>query len=339
MKKFFTIVALTLLGIVSCSKRATEPPVSGGTLQIVLNTGMIQTRATTPGDGEVADGGGIYLDNGTPDLVILVFGSDGNLDETYPGTNATLQGTPETTEMSVSISSLEDDTYTVYAFGNTEGLWAMDGCTDLTTLATTAAVEALQFTALATDTAPTLTNGRLPLSATGTVTISNGNGEISLEMIRCVAKVTMEFVNQTGAALELDGFNFSIEDICPNTAYVAPHTLPDVPAGVTIGQIVMNIGDDITFANEESKTYSFFVFPSKAPNGQYLFNAGFTANNAAQASSFTDLPVHDDHSVDITSLERNQHLHIVTRISKGTTVSFNFVVLDWDELEEIVHFD
>jgi len=43
--------------------------------------------------------------------------------------------------------------------------------------------------------------------------------------------------------------------------------------------------------------------------------------------------------VDITSLERNQHLHIVTRISKGLTVSFNFEVTDWTELEETVEFD
>ncbi len=341
MKKGRTLLAfaLALLAIVSCSKQETGPLVPAGELRIVLNTGAIRTRATTPGDGVVADGGGIYLDNGTPDLVILVADSNGDIVKTYPGTNAILQADPTTTEMSVSITGLSDGTHTVYAFGNTEGLWTMDGCTDLTTLTTASAVEALQFTALSADTVPTLTNDRLPSSATGTVTLTNGNAEIALEMIRCVAKVTMEFINKTGASLELDGFNFSLEDLCPTTGYVAPHDLPEVPAGIAYGDIVQNVGDDVTFTSGESKNYSFYVFPGTAPDGKYLLNAGFTANNAADASSFTDLPVHDDHAVDITSLERNQHLHIVTRISKGLTVSFNFEVTDWTTKEETVQFD
>jgi len=330
---------MALICTVSCKKEAALP-VPDGELRILLNTGVIQTRATTPGDGVVSDGGGIYLDgSNVPDLVILVTNSSGNIVATYPGANATLQGSPTTTAMSVSISGLSDGPHTVFAFGNTTGLWPMDGCANLTDLTTATAVEALQFTALSADTVPTLQNSRLPSSATGTVTVTNGNGEISLEMIRCVAKVTMEFINKTGAALELDGFQFSLEDLCPDCGYVAYHALPSVPAGITYGDIVANIGDDVTFADKESKQYVFYVFPGTAPDGKYLLNASFTANSAGTPSSYIDLPVHDDHAIDIVSLERNQHLHIVTRISKGTTVSFNFEVIDWDELEESMHFD
>ncbi len=340
MRKVLTAALLALITLASCSKKPDVPAVPEGEVRIVLSTGAVQTRSTTPGDGVVADGGGICLDgSNVPDLVILIADSSGNIVSTYPGTNATLQDDPTTTEMSVSFTGLSDGTHTVYAFGNTEGLWAMDGCTDLTALTTASAVEALQFTALSANAVPTLTNDRLPSSAKGTVTVSNGNGEISLEMIRCVAKVTMEFVNKTGYSLELDGFTFSLEDLCPTTGYVAPHDLPDVPAGIAYGDIVANIGDDVVFADKESKTYSYYVFPGTAPDGKYLLNAGFTANNATDASSFVDLPVHDDHAVNITSLERNQHLHIVTRISKGTTVSFNFEVTDWVSKEETVTFD
>ncbi|MCR5827377.1 MAG: FimB/Mfa2 family fimbrial subunit [Bacteroidales bacterium] len=340
MRNNLIIAIIALVCLTSCTQKDPVCPVPDGELRIVLSTGVIQTKATTPGDGVVDDGGGIYLDGSSvPDLVILIADSISNIVATYPGANATLQANPTTTEMSVSFTGLSDGTHTVYAFGNTKGLWAMDGCTDLTTLTTASAVEDLQFTALTADTTPALTNSRLPSSAKGTVTVTNGNGEISLEMIRCVAKVTISFVNNTGAALELDGFNFSIEDLSPTTGYVIPYSLPSVPAGIAYGDIVQNVGDDVTFTSGESKNYSFYVFPGTAPDGKYLLNAGFTANNAADASSFTDLPVHDDHAVDITSLERNQHLQIVTRISKGLTVSFNFEVTDWKENEETVHFD
>ena len=344
MNRILISCVLALICAVSCTKEGARTTVQDGELRIVLNTGAVQTRATTPGDGVVADGGGIYLDgSNVPDLVILVADSNGDIVQTYPGSNATLGADPTTTAMSVSISGLSDGAHTVYAFGNTEGLWAMESggsaVTDLSSLTTSSEVEALQFSALSADTCPELTASRLPSSATGSVTITNGNGEISLEMIRCVAKVSMEFVNKTGASLELDGFNFSIEDLCPDRGYVAYHALPNVPASISYGDIVKNVGDDVTFSNGESKTYTFYVFPGTAPDGKYLLNAGFTANNAAEASSFTDLPVHDDHSVDITSLERNQHLHIVTRISKGLTVSFNFEVEDWTDLEENMHFD
>jgi len=338
---FAFIMALSVL--VSCTEKETRPVVRDGELRIVLSTGPVRTRATTPGDGDVADGGGIYLDSGVPDLVVLVADSNGDIVKTYPGSDATLDADPTSTAMSVNITGLSDGDHTVYAFGNTEGLWAMEyggaAVTDLTTLTTSAQVEALQFSALAADTCPELTGERLPSSATGTVSVSNGNGEISLEMIRCVAKVCMEFVNNTEASLELDGFSFSIEDLCPDMGYVAYHELPSVPAALTYGDIVKSVGDDVVFANDESKTYTFFVFPGEAPGGTYLLNASFTANGAAEASIFTDLPVHDDHAVDIESLERNQHLHIVTRISKGLTVSFNFEVSDWVDLEETVSFD
>ncbi len=345
MKRLLTAAFLALTCLLSCTKQEAGLSVPGRNVRILLNTGEIQTRATTPGDSVVADGGGIYLDGSkVPDLVILIADSNGDIVSTYPGSsNATLQADPTVTAMSVSFTGLSDGEHTVYAFANTEGLWAMESggsaVTHLTSLTTVSNVESLVFSSLTADTCPALTNDRLPLSASGSVTVTNGNGEVALEMIRCVAKVTMEFINKTGNSLELDGFNFSLEDLCPTTGYVAPHDLPDVPAGIAYGDIVENVGDDVVFADKESKSYSFYVFPGTAPDGKYLLNAGFTANNAADASSFSGLPVHDDHAVDITSLERNQHLHIVTRISKGLTVSFNFEVTDWTTLEETLTFD
>ncbi len=351
MRRFLTAAILALMGCASCSVWESEPSVSGGSIRIHLSSGEIRTRAV--GDGVVADGGGIYINAGVPDLVILLADSNGDIIKTYPGSDAILQADPTATEMAVTFTGLtnaSDEVHTVYAFANTAGLWAMESggsaVTDLTALTTASSVEALRFTALAADTAPELTNNRLPMSAKGTVVVSSShNGEVSLEMIRCVAKVTIDFVNNTGAALRLDGFNFSIENLCPDRGFVTPHDLPDVPTGINYGDIVKNVGDNVTFTYDEvnergeTKPYTFFVFPGTAPGGEYLLNASFTANGAAEASSFTGLPVHDDHAVNITSLERNQHLHIVTRISKGLTVSFNFEVKDWEARTETVTFD
>ena len=83
--------------------------------------------------------------------------------------------------------------------------------------------------------------------------------------------------------------------------------------------------------------------PLELYSGPYTCDIAFTLfKNESNEHTYTysDLPVHDDHAVSIPSLARNRHLHIVTKISQGTTVSFNFEVAGWGEpLVEQVSFN
>ena len=361
MKRFLLITLIALLGAVSCYREESAAPAAGNCgLRIDFGTGLLRTRA---GDGDVADGGGIYIDDSDPsdlkpDLVILVVqNSTGNVVGRYPdpepdsGVESKLETGADETAMSVTFTSLSEGAHTVYAFANTGGYWTMagQGGSDadqyLLSLTTGSAIEALQFSDLFATAGASVCPydegnppDRLPLSAKGTVNVSSEHtGEVSLEMLRCVAKVTSEFVNNTGEALILYDYSNTLAGMCPNSGYVIAHD-PDFPAGTLAGNIIAgkaSLTIPATDALDPSKPGStmmtWYVFPSSGP---YTCDIGFTLfKNEANEHTYTysGLPVHDDHAVSIPSLARNRHLHIVTKISKGTTVSFNFEVAGWGE--------
>jgi len=357
MKRFLPIILLALLCAVSCQR---EEMAGRCGLTISFGTGELRTKA---GDGVVSDGGGIYIDttdpsNPVPDLVILVVNNaSGNVVGWYPdpapdsGVDSKLEADPDETAMSVTFTGLDSGPHTVYAFANTGGYWGMvgqagDAKTYLLSLTSQSAIDALRFSDLFADLAgSTCPNDdgnpptRLPLSAKGTVNVSTEHtGEVSLEMIRCVAKVTAEFINNTGEALTLYDYSSTIAGICPNSGYVIAGN-PDYPAGTLAGNIV-GTEASLSIPLDGTITKTWYVFPSTGP---YTCDIAFTlfkglANEYTY--TYTDLPVHDDHAVSIPSLPRNRHLHIVTRISKGTTVSFNFEVVGWEATkEEQVLFD
>ena len=349
MKRYLLIAALAIFTVLSCSRE--EPAVQGGgEVTISFRTCGAYARSTVPGDGDPADGGGIYISGGVPDLVILIANSGGAIEGVYPGSGSILQDDPSSTELSVTFSGLTTGTHTAYAFANMEDCpWDLSTggspVTDLTGLTTAAQVEALQFGPFAANTAPEIENGRMPLSGKGTFEVSGtGNGEVSLELLRCVAKISMEFVNNTGASLSLDDFDFALKNLCPDRGFAAPHTLPDLPAGITYGNVVKNVGDGTVLnasGTGSSVKYEFLVFPGVAvPRSRdYTLDVAFRANGAASVKDYDDLPIHDNRAVDIVSLERNQHLHIVTKISMGLTVSFNFEVVPWKQMTEQVLFE
>lgn len=370
MKRLLLIIVIALLGAVSCYREETTAPVAGNCeLKIDFGTGFLRTKA---GDGNVADGGGIYIDdsdpdNLKPDLVILVVNnSSGNVVGWYPdpvpdsGVDSKLETGADETAMSVTFTSLTEGAHTVYAFANTGGYWAMEGqgANDadeyLLSLTTKSAIDALRFSDLfATVDASVCpydesnSPDRLPLSAKGTVNVSSEHtGEVSLEMLRCVAKVTAEFINNTGDALTLYDYSNTIVGMCPSRGYVIAGE-PDYPAGTLQGNIIATESslsipknDPQDSSKPGTKTMTWYVFPSSGP---YTCDIAFTLfKNESNEHTYTysDLPVHDDHAVSIPSLARNRHLHIVTKISQGTTVSFNFEVAGWGEpLVEQVSFN
>ena len=354
MKKIIIILLFALLCAVSCTEKGTAPGMHNHGLKIVLNTGIITKTVAEP-DSVVADGGGIYvdltdIDHPKPDLIILVFDNNGDIagvfdpdsdePETIDGLGD-LESGEGPTAISVTIDGLGNGPHTVYAFANTQGsgAWAIEErhvgpVADLTALTTASQADSLIFTPLAADTAPTVASGRMPITAKGSINLSDGNGELSLNLTRCVAKVTAEFINRTGAPLTLTSFETTIIGMCPTSAYVLPGNSPDTLGVSTVGTLIGSEASLGPIANSGSISRSWYVFPTIGP---YTCNIHFTYGDYKE---FTGLEVHDDHGRNLTRLQRNQHLHIVTTISQGQTVSFNFEVAGWgDEIEEEVEFN
>lgn len=205
------------------------------------------------------------------DLVILIADdSDGSIVATYPdsGRDGIVDGdmvSQSTVDAVVSfhlVAKGEEWHYTVYAFGNTAGLWDMttDGentITDLTALTNASQVEALKFKPQTrnntewepaddsddtnedgvSDTYAALKNklkyddgvklkagARLPVSGKASLTVSaGGNGEAYLELLRCVAKVTAKIINNTGYPLTLNKYKHTVHGINPEQGWVIPH--------------------------------------------------------------------------------------------------------------------
>ena len=362
---------LVLLNGTSCIEPEQE---EGSVVTLRFATGGLhQTKTQTPGNANVADGGGIYVDGETnnPDLVILIAGKNGSIVKKYPDVGTLEMATLSATEATVSFDfsdrtndQLEaENPYTVYAFANTRGLngskWRLVGQGEkggldeldadalLLSLGTSAAVEALQFQTLTKPLRPygsTVPEGDedyvvsyMPLSAKGTLNVqSNRNGEVSLELLRCVAKVTAIIKNQTHQGLTLSDYQHAVKGMFPESGYLLsqdPDYADDDPGDLSASAPTVPIGEDV------SLPYSWYVFPSEGPYTIDLEFTLFKNQDNERTYTYSGLYVTNDKAQNIPSLERNQHLTVTTRISKGLTISFNFEVADWIVRNETVQFD
>ena len=347
---YLAAAVATLACLFSCSKDTESVAGEGTGVTLCFYTGAMETRATTPGDGDVADGGGIYQEGGTPDLIILIANAEsGTIVKRYPNEGELISLSDTEAQIAFSFSGMPSGKYLVYAFGNAQGLWPMiqeedddtddtkviypTDLTDPTKVPTREVLEALRFRKLGANVAPELINGRMPLSAKGELEVSTGkNGQARLELLRCIAKVTAEFINNTGMDLDLSNYSNSIVNICPDRGYIIKHPAVS-PESAVMGTLVAEVAEH-NILYEGSISRSWYVFPSVGP---YTCDISFTANN--KQYSFPGLPVTNSKRVDIPCLYRNQQLHIVTRISRGLKVSFNFEVAEWEEVSAQVQFD
>lgn len=368
------LVALLLLAP-SCSREVAAPG-PGGVITLRFATGELRsTRAVTPGDGVVIDGGGLYLDGGDPDLVVLITDSEGDVVITYPGANAAKTSATATEavitfDFSDAGANLPAGNYMVYAFGNTAGLWTMTtdpydpydptdanitvelSGAQLTTLTTAAQIEALRFktqprNTQAWDHGALPLNDRIPVSAKAPLTVSSRyNGEARLELIRCVAKVTAVIINNLEDEVDLYNYTHTVYRLNPDTGYVLQRANPEDNFLGTAGNLVVNpcvrLDDPdliIPISASGSQEYNWYVFPCDGP---FTIDISFTlykGDPAERPYSYTALPVTNWRAENIVHLRRNQHLFITTRLSQGVQVSLNFEVAEWTEHTASVTFD
>ena len=380
------LLAALLLTWVSCSPLDPQPS-ERGEIAISIATGVPLTRAAS---GNPSDGGGISVDgNANPDLVIAIANADGDFVAWYPATgfwkvedgenpgdyidramaqgyssNCATEHTASTnaTTSTIFFSGPRRGSYTVFATANTAGL-PSDIRTSLSRCGSITDLEALQLSVASGQ--PDY-NSCMPLSAKGALSVnSSGNGQVDLQLLRPVARVSFTFHNQTGDPdIEIHACQVTIGAMNPSRGYLIPRETNDYVTGYD-RNLVLTAPEVLVFGTNSSDAATYRkatlpvmqVFPSTAPaqniGSRYLCSVTFrvtnqgetyAANNVSTYTeySFTNLPVHDNRSADIPYLRRNQHLQIVTRITKTAVehdYSFNFEVQDWDEEENFLTFD
>ncbi len=352
MKKVSLILLATSLALaagVSCREKEEITDVTPGDVVISFSSAVPVTRAGATGDENVADGGGIFIDGGNPDLYIAIANYQGNVIATYTGTDTAdaEKIDASVTQVSIRFKNITNSgEYTVYALANTyidgtDGIWgAPANASEWEALTTTADLDNLVITDPGEDPMKLTISDRMPLSAKGTLTISeNLNGHVELEMLRCVGKVGFKFKNETDESITLTDCVVQIKDIRPTEGYLFPR--PGDDATGTPRTISLNKSSIVIAGGTTTDLYDMqLVFPSIAParavGNRYFCDISFTYGGVSKA--FTDLPIHDKMSQDIQALGRNQYLQIETRINKGNDISFNFEVIDWTRKQEEIIF-
>lgn len=320
-----------------------------GSVVVTFSASELMTRTAADGDGIAIDRIG---NDDVPDLFIAIANYSGNIVATYPGANTeTLEASATRISIrftqTLSSQNWTSGDYTVYAVANTklansnDGVWGATSNSQWSAYTTASELDALCFSALSSSDLPAVDpdTGRMPISAKGTLSVNEfGNGQVELELLRCVAKIGFKFKNETGQALTLTDCMVKIKSISPTQGYVFPRA--NDAAGTARDLTLINSTLSIASGVTTDLYGNLLVFPSVAPSqtvgSRYLCDISFTINNTAK--SFTDLPIHDRQSQDILALGRNQYLQIETRINKGLDVSFSFVVDDWNEKSEEILF-
>ena len=344
-----------------------------GAVTLTIVTDEAPTRAPS---GDPGDGGGIAVDgSGNPDLVIAIASSTGTLMAWYPDdfftglvmsgdydTECSTTHTPSTnaTASTIMVTGLDRGSYTVLAFANLAGL-PSDVRTNLRACTTMAMIDTVRFRLA--DGQPDF-GSKMPLSAKASLSVNaSGNGQVDVSLLRPVARISMTFRNQTGGAIEIDTCHVSIGNINPSRGYLMPRATDSVATGLR--DMVMIKDRPLVFGTDPQVTATYNravldtvqVFPSLAPartlGSRYLCRVYFRVTKEGETYdrsdpdtydeyTFTDLPVHDSHSADITYLRRNQFLKIETRITRRAAehdYSFNFEVQDWIEKDNYMTFD
>ena len=330
------LFALALLVVGAGCTKSTRPKESS--VILTLFSGDIVTKT------DEADGSAIAIDGNVPDLYIAIANSLGQIVATYPDPDdySILLNNPSGSEISVKFTHFPNNgEFTVYAVANTAGgVWgAPADAAAWQAITSASALDALTFTVLTGDNSVDTNTDRLPLSAKGTLSVNEWlNGHADIELQRCVAKIAFKFKNETPYPLTLENCTVVIKDINPTTGYIFPQTVDAAGTVRDLNLISSSIGP-IPSGSTTTLYGDKLVFPSVAPartiGSRYFCDITFEIQG--DEKTFTDLPIHDRQSHDITSLGRNQYLQIETRINRGLNVSFNFVVDDWNEkMEDII---
>lgn len=258
----YILIGLVLCGV-GCSQLGSEYPSEKGSLSVVLNA-TATTRATTPGDGNLYDGGGME------DVTLILVNSMGNISEIQQ--ISSLSG-EEQRAKSVTFVNLDVGNYTLYAYANVERSLLDEVKSMLSTLRVGDAFDSnlydALFTSLANRETPTIDNTHpLLLTASKAVSVGIENSSTTIDLLRPVVKFEVRLYNHSTYPMQIDDVSFS--NFNPSTGYILPKN-GQIPSSVTYRALPLydtyTGGTDVTVAAmSEGQIYQTALFENRAPS-------------------------------------------------------------------------
>ncbi len=133
----------------------------------------------------------------------------------------------------------------------------------------------------------------IPMSGRKTVTLTQGDATVDLQVVRLVSKVNVKVTNDTGSQLTLNSITLS--DITQNNALIGLFPLEQadtlapnlhLSADTDRGDYTYSLTTDNTLANGETKTLSFYVNESQAHKPDYfILNLNTTSATTGTTST------------------------------------------------------
>lgn len=213
------------------------------------------TRAATPGDGEVSTGGGI------DDLLVLLVNNNDAGTKNYVQGKELKTGLSNATTCTVSFENVVLGSYSVYVYANTDGL------TDLATILDlekgdefTSGHADLKFSALTGDAVPNVSEKML-LTARKDIEIVLGTNSTRVELLRPYVRFLVELNNLSDKKMTVSSLSFS--QFNASTSYVIPHDNQFNPGG-SYRDLPPLSGGIVIPKGETKIIYNEYLYESKA---------------------------------------------------------------------------
>ena len=247
-----------------CTPHETEHLPSGqGSLSVVINATSV-TRATTPGDGDIFNGGGME------DLTLVLVNSMGYISEIQQILSLTGE---EQRIKSVTFVNLDVGNYMLYAYANTERSLLSEVRDMLATLEVGDSFDSSRydalFTALTNRETPTLdSTNPLLLTASKALSVGVENSSTTIDMLRPIVWFEVRLFNHSDYPMQVDDVSFS--NFNPSTSYILSKD-GAIPSSVTYRGLPLYTtysgGEDVVVpAATESCIYETALFENRAPS-------------------------------------------------------------------------
>lgn len=247
-----------------CTPHETEHLPSGqGSLSVVINATSV-TRATTPGDGDIFNGGGME------DLTLVLVNSMGYISEIQQILSLTGE---EQRIKRVTFVNLDVGNYMLYAYANTERSLLSEVRDMLATLEVGDSFDSSRYDALFT----TLTNRETPtldstnpllLTASKALSVGVENSSTTIDMLRPIVWFEVRLFNHSDYPMQVDDVSFS--NFNPSTSYILSKD-GAIPSSVTYRGLPLYTtysgGENVVVpAATESCIYETALFENRAPS-------------------------------------------------------------------------
>lgn len=285
MRRFLYTAVLLLSIVCGCTLDEMNPSRElRGALQLSLQT-QPQTRAVTPGDGDIYTGGGME------DLTLILVNSQNRIADIQILEN--LQG-EEQKVMEVTFLNLIVGNYTVYAYANTKRSLLSEVRNSIASLKVgdsfgTDKQNAL-FTALQGRNTPVMnTTAPLLLTAVKQVSVQVENTGETIEMLRPIVLFEVNLFNHSDRTMKVTNVAFS--KFNPSTGYVLSKD-GSIPASVTYRDLptyaTFTGGTDIEVpAKTRKQVYGATLFENRASSYTLSLNASMDATGFTDVTAIT----------------------------------------------------